>query len=168
MYPAEAVPPFGFSNNELHSCRLSIAEKCTANNRREQSKAPLTVWYEIHTSAQPIQQANSRSTSNNQSMGACKGAFPLHILQKQRRPLAFQTMNCTPADYRLQKSMGQTTNRNRTMFPSLFGMKFTQVPSQYSKQIGEVKATIEVWVHAKAPSRRVSCESSTTLWLFKQ
>jgi hypothetical protein len=26
-YPAKAVPPFGSSNNELHSCRLSIAEK---------------------------------------------------------------------------------------------------------------------------------------------
>jgi hypothetical protein len=47
-------------------------------------------------------------------------------------------------------------------------MKFTQVPSQYSKAIAEVKATIEVWVRAKAPSRRVSRESSTALWLFKQ
>jgi hypothetical protein len=27
-------------------------------NQGEQSKAPHTVWYEIHTSAQPIQQAN--------------------------------------------------------------------------------------------------------------
>jgi hypothetical protein len=47
-------------------------------------------------------------------------------------------------------------------------MKFTQVPSQYSKGIGEVKATIEVWVCAKAPSRRISRESSAALWLFKQ
>jgi hypothetical protein len=47
-------------------------------------------------------------------------------------------------------------------------MKFTQVPSQYSKGIGEVKATIEVWVRAKVPSRRVSHESSTALRLFKQ
>jgi hypothetical protein len=47
-------------------------------------------------------------------------------------------------------------------------MKFTQVPSQYSKQIGEVKVTIKVWVHVKVPSRRVSCKSSTTVWLFKQ
>jgi hypothetical protein len=77
-------------------------------------------------------------------------------------------MNCTPADYRLQKSVGQTTNRNRARLPSLFGMTFTKVPSQYSKGIGEVKATIEVWVRAKAPSRRVSGKSSTTLWLFKQ
>jgi hypothetical protein len=60
-------------------------------------------------------------------MGACKGAFPPQILQKQRRPLALQTMNCTPADYRLQKSVGQTTDRNRATLPSLFGMKFTQV-----------------------------------------
>jgi hypothetical protein len=51
---------------------------------------------------------------------------------------------------------------------SLFGMKFTQVPSQYSKGIGEVKVTIEVWVLAKAPSHRVSRESSAALWLFKQ
>jgi hypothetical protein len=77
-------------------------------------------------------------------------------------------MNCTPADYRLQKSVGQTTDRNRATLPSLFGMKFTQVPSQYSKQIGEVQTSIEVWVHAKAPSRHVSCESSAALWLFKQ
>jgi hypothetical protein len=47
-------------------------------------------------------------------------------------------------------------------------MKFTQVPSQYSKGIEEVKATIEVWVRAKAPSRRISRESSAALWLFKQ
>jgi hypothetical protein len=47
-------------------------------------------------------------------------------------------------------------------------MKFTQVPSQYSKQIKEVQATIKVWVRAKAPSRHVSCESSAALWLFKQ
>jgi hypothetical protein len=101
-------------------------------------------------------------------MNACKGAFLPHILQKQRRPSALQTMNCTPADYGLQKSVGQTTDRNRASLPSLFGMKFTQVPSQYSKQIGEVKATIKVWVCAKAPSHRISCKSSTAPWLFKQ
>jgi hypothetical protein len=80
-------------------------------------------------------------------MGACEGAFPSRILQKQHCPLALQTMNCTPADYRLQKNVGQTTDRNRAMLPSLFGMKFTQVPSQYSKQIKEVQATIKVWGH---------------------
>jgi hypothetical protein len=101
-------------------------------------------------------------------MGTCKGAFLLHILRKQRHPSALQTMNCTPADYRLQKSMGQITNRNRAMLPSLFGMKFTQVPTQYSKRIGEVQVTIDVWVRAKVPSRRVSCESSADLRLFKQ
>jgi hypothetical protein len=42
------------------------------------------------------------------------------------------------------------------------------VPSQYSKRIGEVIATINVWVRAKAPSCRISCESSAALWLFKQ
>ena len=57
-YPAKAVLPFSSSNNWLHSCRLSNAEKCGANNQQEQTKAPLTVWYEIHTSAQPIQQLN--------------------------------------------------------------------------------------------------------------
>jgi hypothetical protein len=77
-------------------------------------------------------------------------------------------MNCTPADYQLQKSVGLTTDRNRARLPSLFGMKFTQVPSQYSKGIGEVKATIEVWVRAKVPSCRVSRESSAALRLFKQ
>jgi hypothetical protein len=75
-------------------------------------------------------------------------------------------MNCTPADNQLQKSVGLTTDRNRARLPSLFGMKFTQVPSQCSKGIGEVKATIEVWVRAKA--RRVSRKSSAALRLFKQ
>jgi hypothetical protein len=115
-----------------------------------------------------IQQRNWRSKSDNRSMGTCKGAFPPHILQKQRRPSALQTMNCTPADYRLQKSVGLTTDRNRARLPSLFVLKFTQVPSQYSKGIGEVKVTIEVWVHAKVPSCRLSCESSAALQLFKQ
>jgi hypothetical protein len=77
-------------------------------------------------------------------------------------------MNCTPADYRLQKSMGLTTNRNRARLPSLFGMKFTQVLSQYSKGIGKVKVTIEVWVRAKVPSHCISHESSAALRLFKQ
>jgi hypothetical protein len=49
-YPAKAAPPLGSSNNELHSCRLLIAEKHGANNQQEQSKAPLIVRYEIHTS----------------------------------------------------------------------------------------------------------------------
>jgi hypothetical protein len=129
-YPAKAVLPFSSSNNELHSCRLSIAEKRGANNQQEQSKAPLTVWYEIHKSAQPIQQWNWRSKSDNQSMGTCKGAFPPHIPQKQHHPSALQTMNCTPADYQLQKRVGQTTKRNRARLPSLFGMKFTQVPGK--------------------------------------
>jgi hypothetical protein len=54
--PVKAALPLSSSDNWLHSCRLSIAEKHGANNQQEQSKAPLTVWYEIHTSAQPIQQ----------------------------------------------------------------------------------------------------------------
>jgi transposase len=67
-YPAKAALPLSSSNNQLHSCRLSIAEKCGANNQQEQSKAPLTIWYEIHTSAKPIQQLNPISTSKKQSM----------------------------------------------------------------------------------------------------
>jgi hypothetical protein len=47
-------------------------------------------------------------------------------------------------------------------------MKFMQVPSQYSNQIGEVKARNEVWVYAKVPSHHQSCKSSTALQLFKQ
>jgi hypothetical protein len=35
-----------------------IAEKCGANNQQEQSKASLTVWYEIHTS--PRQEYSNR------------------------------------------------------------------------------------------------------------
>jgi hypothetical protein len=61
--PAKAALPFSSSNNQLHSCRLSIAEKHRANNQKEQSKAPLTVWYEIHTSAQPIQKLICRTNN---------------------------------------------------------------------------------------------------------
>jgi hypothetical protein len=160
--------PFSSSNNRLHSCKLLIAEKCGANNWKEQSKAPLTVWYEIHTSAQPIQQPNQRSKSKKWSMGVCEGTFLPPILQKQHRPSALQKINCTPADYWLQKSVGQTSNVSRARLHSLFGMKFTQVPSQYSNQIREVQARNKVWVCVKAPSHCLSCKSSTTLQLFKQ
>jgi hypothetical protein len=68
----------------------------------------------------------------------------------------------------IAEKFGQTTNRNRARLLSLFGMKFTQVPSQYSNQIGEVQARNEVWVHAKVHSPCLSCKSSATLWLFKQ
>jgi hypothetical protein len=47
-------------------------------------------------------------------------------------------------------------------------MKFTQVPSQYSNQIGEVQARNKVWVCVKVPSYCLSCQSSTALQLFKQ
>jgi hypothetical protein len=57
-----------------------------AINQQEQSKAPLTVWYEIHTTAKPTQQPNLISTSEKQSMGACEGAFLPPILQKQCHP----------------------------------------------------------------------------------
>jgi hypothetical protein len=85
-YPAKAVHPLSSSNNWLHSCRLSIAEKPVTNNWQEQSKAPFTVWYEIHTTAKPTQQPNPISTSKNQSIGACEGTFLLPILQKQCCP----------------------------------------------------------------------------------
>jgi hypothetical protein len=126
----KAAPPFGTSRMNCTPADYQLQKKRGANNRQEPSNTPLTVQYEIHTSAQPIEQTNWRSTSNNRSMGACKGTFPLRIQQKQCRPSNLQTMNYTPADYRLQKSMGQTTDRNRATLPSLFGMKFTQVPAK--------------------------------------
>jgi hypothetical protein len=58
-YPAKAALPLSSSSNWLHSCRLSIAEKHEANNQQEQSKALLTVQYEIHKSAQPMLPSNS-------------------------------------------------------------------------------------------------------------
>jgi hypothetical protein len=64
------------------NCRKAWGKQPTGTEQ----KAPLTVWYEIHTSAQPIQQLNLISTSKKQSMGLCKGAFPLPILQKQHHP----------------------------------------------------------------------------------
>jgi hypothetical protein len=127
--PVKAVPPFSSSNNWLHSCRLSIAEKRGANNQQEQSKAPLTVWYMKFTQV-PSQYSKRIGEIDNQSMGACKGAFLPPILWKQCHPSALQTINCTPADYQLQKNVGQTTNRNRARLHSLFGMKFTQVPAK--------------------------------------
>jgi hypothetical protein len=65
-YAAKAALPLSSSNNRLHSCRLSIAEKHGANNQQEQSKAPLTVWYEIHTSAQPMQQPTRADLQSKQ------------------------------------------------------------------------------------------------------
>ncbi len=75
-----------------------------------------------------------------------------------------QTINC-------RKAWGKQptgTEQGSLRLCSLFGMKFTQVPSQYSNQIWEVQARNKVWVHAKAPSHHLSCESSANLKLFKQ
>jgi hypothetical protein len=57
-YPVKAALPLSSSNNWLHSCRLSIAEKHGANNQQEQSKAPLTVWHEIQTTANTATKSN--------------------------------------------------------------------------------------------------------------
>jgi hypothetical protein len=78
-YPAKAAPPFGFSNNELHSCRLSIAEKRGANNRQEQSNAPLTVRYEIHTS--PRQEYSNRFAEQTMSPN---NSVAFHLIMVQR------------------------------------------------------------------------------------
>jgi hypothetical protein len=65
-YPAKAALPLSSSNNQLHFCRVSIAEWHGAKNWQEQSKAPLTVPYEIHTSAQPIQQPTRADLQSKQ------------------------------------------------------------------------------------------------------
>jgi hypothetical protein len=39
-YPVKAALPFGSSNNELHSCRLSIAEKREANHQQNSTRLP--------------------------------------------------------------------------------------------------------------------------------
>jgi hypothetical protein len=79
MYPAKAAPPFGSSNNELHSCRLSIAEKRGANNWQEQSNAPLTVRYENHTS--PSQEYNNWFAEKNMSPN---NSVAFHMIMVQR------------------------------------------------------------------------------------
>jgi hypothetical protein len=96
--------PLSSSNNQLHSCRLSITEKHGADNQQEQNKALLTVWYEIYTSAKPTQQPNLISTSKKQSTGACKGAFLPPILRSSTALKLFkqltallQTINCRKA-----------------------------------------------------------------------
>jgi hypothetical protein len=79
-YPAKAALPFGSSNNQLHSCRLSIAEKRGANNQQEQSKAPLTVWYyEIHTS--PSQEYSNRFAEQTMSPN---NSVAFHLIMVQR------------------------------------------------------------------------------------
>jgi hypothetical protein len=78
-YPAKAVPPFGSSNNELHSCRLSIAEKHGANNQQEQRKAPLTVRHEIHTN--PRQEYSNRFAEQTMS---CNNSVVFHLIMVQR------------------------------------------------------------------------------------
>jgi hypothetical protein len=78
-YPAKAAPPFSSSNNELHSCRLSIAEKHGANNGQEQSEAPLTVRYEIHTS--PRQEYSNRFAEQTMSPN---NSAAFHLIMVQR------------------------------------------------------------------------------------
>jgi hypothetical protein len=61
----------------------------------------------------------------------CKSSTALQLFKESTALLA--------ADYRLQKSVGQTTDGNRARLQSLFGMKFTQVPSQYSNELEKYK-----------------------------
>jgi hypothetical protein len=103
--------PTGTEQGSLH-CSVWNSHKCPANTATESEK------YKA-------------------SQGAFEGVFLPPILQKQHCPSALQTINCTLADYQLQKSIGQTTKRNRARLPSLFGMKFTQVPSRYRNWFAE-------------------------------
>jgi hypothetical protein len=66
---------------------------------------------------------------------SCKSSTTLQLFKELAALL--QTIDC-------RKVWGQTTKGNRARLHSLFGMKFTQVPSQYSKQIKEVQATIKL------------------------
>jgi hypothetical protein len=85
-YPAKAVPPLSASNNWLHSCRLSIAEKRGANNQQEQSKAPLTVRYVNSHNCQANTGTESDKYKQETKYGCMQSAFPLPILQKQSCP----------------------------------------------------------------------------------
>jgi hypothetical protein len=84
-YPAKAAPPFSSSNNELHSCRVSIAEKRGANNPQEQSKAPLTVRYEIHTS--PRQEYGNRFAEQTMLPN---NSVVFHLIMVQRKVVMVQ------------------------------------------------------------------------------
>jgi uncharacterized protein (UPF0276 family) len=91
---------------------------------------------------------------------SCKSSAALQLFKQSTALL--QTIDC-------RKVWGkQLTGTEQGRLHSLFGMKFTQVPSQYSNRIREVQARNEVWVCVKAPSRHLSCKSSTALQLFKQ
>jgi hypothetical protein len=78
-YPVKAVTPFGSSNNELHSCRILIAEKHGANHWQEQSKAPLTVCYEFHTS--PRQEYSNQFAEQTMSPN---NSVVFHLIMVQR------------------------------------------------------------------------------------
>jgi hypothetical protein len=82
------VPPFGSSNNQVHFCRLSIGEKCGANNQQEQSKAPLTVWYEIHTS--PSQEYSNRFAEQTM-LSNSSVAFHLIMVQRDGEKWSWMT-----------------------------------------------------------------------------
>jgi hypothetical protein len=83
--PKKAALSFSSSNNQLHSCRLSIAEKHGANNWQEQSKAPHCLVWNSHKC--PANKATKLEKYKWEMKYGC-GAFPLPILQKQCRPSA--------------------------------------------------------------------------------
>jgi hypothetical protein len=85
------VPPFSNSNNWLHSCRPSIAEKHETNNQQEQSWALLTVWYDIHMSIQSMRQPNLGPTNlETKQLGCMWRHLPvLPILQKQHKDWSY-------------------------------------------------------------------------------
>jgi hypothetical protein len=77
--PRKQRRPLALQTMNWHSCRLLIAEKHGANNRQEQSKAPLTVRYEIHTSTR--QEYSNRFAEQTMSPN---NSVVFHLIMVQR------------------------------------------------------------------------------------
>jgi hypothetical protein len=92
-----------------------IAEKCGANNQQEQSKAPLTVWYEF-TQLHSQYSNQIREVQARNEVWVCVKVPSRHLCCKSSTtPQLFkQSTALLLADYRLQKSVGQNNQQEQS------------------------------------------------------
>jgi hypothetical protein len=102
----------------------------------ELGSADCLVWYSHEYLVDETTKFRTNQTRNNVARVHVK--VPSHCIScesSQHHLLAIQTIDCTPADHWLQKSMGQTTDRNTSGLWWLFGMIFTWVSTWWDNQI---------------------------------
>jgi hypothetical protein len=163
-YPVKAEPPSQLFKQltallQTIDCRKAWDKQLTGT---ELGSADCLVWYSHEYPVDETTKFRTNQTRNKVARVHVKvPSCCLSCESSQHHPLVIQTIDSTPADHWLQKSMRQTTDRNTSGLWWLFGMIFTWVSSWWENQIRTNQTRNKVArVHVKVPSCCLSCESS--------